>query len=294
MNHKKVNLFVVGAMKAGTTSLIEILSNHSEIYVPPIKEPHFFVDPLPKSLYEPSRFFNLDKYFKEEFPKPIHISKIEDISQYKKLYSLSANEKYCVDASTAYLHAPGVAQKIYSYNEDAKIIILLRDPLKRAFSHYKMDIGLGRVNASFNQLMEKEIQEYNNGSLQWSSHIGMSLYKSAVENYTSLFKNVLVLRIEDLASRENEELSKISSFLGIKDFETSTILHKNVAREPKFKKLFYFLKQMGIKDYFSKYLSSNFRHWLFKKTTKDSTFKMEITPKNLEKLNAIFIKESKL
>ena len=51
---------------------------------------------------------------------------------------------------------------------------------------------------------------------------------------------------------------------------------------------------MGIKDYFSKYLSSNFRHWLFKKTTKDSTFKMEITPKNLEKLNAIFIKESKL
>ena len=62
MNHMNVNLFVVGAMKAGTTSLIEILSNHSEIYVPPIKEPHFFVDTLPKSLYEPSQVYDEIEY----------------------------------------------------------------------------------------------------------------------------------------------------------------------------------------------------------------------------------------
>ena len=64
----KANLFIVGAMKAGTTSFNELLTNHPEIYFSPIKEPNYFINDQPKSIYEPSRFFNIDSYFKNQFP----------------------------------------------------------------------------------------------------------------------------------------------------------------------------------------------------------------------------------
>ena len=67
----KANLFLVGAMKAGTPRLCEIMQQHRAIYVSPIKEPHFFVDTLPEILYEPSPFFSLERYFRKEFPKPL-------------------------------------------------------------------------------------------------------------------------------------------------------------------------------------------------------------------------------
>ncbi|MBZ0326149.1 MAG: sulfotransferase, partial [Altibacter sp.] len=47
METKKANLFIVGAMRAGTTSFVELLSKHPQIYVSPIKEPNYFVDRLP-------------------------------------------------------------------------------------------------------------------------------------------------------------------------------------------------------------------------------------------------------
>lgn len=143
MDVQKANLFVVGAMKAGTTSFTNLLSKHEQIYCPPVKEPHFFVEALPRSLYESSRFFNLNSYLENDFPKPLHITKIETLAQYRQLFTLAAAEAYRVDASTAYLHAEESAQRIHAYNPEAKIIILLRDPLQRAFSHYKMDLEKG-------------------------------------------------------------------------------------------------------------------------------------------------------
>ena len=101
MQKTKTNLFVVGAMKAGTTSFIDLLSQHPEIYAPPVKEPHYFVDQLPLSLYDPGRFFNLNDYLEKEFPKPLHITKIETSGQYKKIYAHCGTETYQLDASTA-------------------------------------------------------------------------------------------------------------------------------------------------------------------------------------------------
>ena len=92
MQKTKTNLFVVGAMKAGTTSFIDLLSQHPEIYAPPVKEPHYFVDQLPLSLYDPGRFFNLNDYLEKEFPKPLHITKIETSGQYKKIYAHCGTE----------------------------------------------------------------------------------------------------------------------------------------------------------------------------------------------------------
>ena len=78
----KCNLFIIGAMKAGTTTFVDLLNNHPEIYMSPVKEPHYFINSLPKQLYDPSRFFNLDNYLEKKFPEPLHITKVETEKQY--------------------------------------------------------------------------------------------------------------------------------------------------------------------------------------------------------------------
>ncbi|PKA84358.1 sulfotransferase family protein [Ulvibacter sp. MAR_2010_11] len=292
MEENNVNLFVVGAMKAGTTSFIDMLSQHSQIYVSPVKEPHYFVNSLPENLYEPSRFFSLEEYLKKKFPEPLHITKVESSQQYSKIYVLAGKELYKVDGSTAYLHAPESAKLIYDYNPEAKIIIILRNPLQRAYSHYKMNLGKGRTKQSFENEIQQDIEAYQNGIQAWYSYLGMSLYKAAVDRYKQLFTNVLVIRFEDLILKEQEVLSEVSAFLNINSFPDRQYAHKNTGKELRFQKLFYFLKKLGLKDYFSKIFSSNFRQFLFKIFSKRKAKNLELSSTIKTKLEDIFTKES--
>src|SRR5436853_5081581 len=111
-NYRKANLFIVGAMKAGTTSFSNTIAQHPDIYFSPIKEPNFFVNEIPKKIYTPSKYFSLEKYFEKEFPKPLHIAHLQDIFQYDRLFSVSQSSyKYFADGSTSYLHAHESAEK---------------------------------------------------------------------------------------------------------------------------------------------------------------------------------------
>ncbi len=285
---KSVNLFIVGAMKAGTTSFVEILAKHPDIYVPPIKEPHFFIHELPKTIYTPSRFFSLNKYFENDFPKPLHITKIYDKKHYKKLYTLGLNKRFYVDASTCYLSAPESASLIKNYNPTAKIIIILRNPLDRAFSHFTMNTGLGRENRSFNKAIEEELLAFKNNQLSWSSYIGMSLYKEAINRYNTGFKDVLILRFEELYSKKAETLEKVSTFLKIEAFNVQNTIHKNKGRQLRFQKLFYYLKKMGLKDYFSKLVPQNTRQKLFKIASTQKQKTPKLTTEIKQQLKTVF------
>ncbi len=288
MQDKKVNLFIVGAMKAGTTSFVEMLSAHNDIYVPPVKEPHYFVNNLPKNIYEPSRFFSLNNYLQNEFPKPLHITKIETEEQYKKVYSLQNNQTYLADASTCYLTAPESPELIKKYNPDAKIIILLRNPLQRAFSHYTMNVVAGREVESFEKVIRKEINDFKKNRLLWNSYINMSRYDTAIDKYKKLFNHVLVLNFEELFTQEEETLKKVTEFLEINAFLTVQTVHKNKGRRLKFQKLFYYLKKMGLKDYFSKLLSYSFRQKLFKLLSTEKKEKLVLSPETQKELEIIF------
>jgi len=293
MDSKKANLFVVGAMKAGTTSFMELLSMHDDIYTSPVKEPHFFIDHLPDNLYEPSRFFSLETYLAEKFPEPLHITKIQTEQQYQQLFSLSEDEKYRGEGSTAYLHAQESAQLIHTYNPNAKIIVLVRDPLKRTFSHYKMNLGKGRDKKPFEIILLEELELYKNGQLPWNSYLGMSFYNEAIHRYTKLFDQVLILNFEDFTANTGEILKKVARFLEIAPFGDLDVSHKNKSKTLRFQKLFYFLKQLGLKDYFSKIFGSKFRQWLFGKVSKSDTTKVKLSPETMAKLEVIFNKESR-
>lgn len=292
MEGKKVNLFVIGAMKVGTTSFVDLLSKHPDVYVSPIKEPHFFVDELPSNLYEPSRFFDLDNYFENDFPNPLHIANVQSSRQYDILFSLSQEQKYLCDASTGYLHCPETATRIKQYNANAKIVVILRDPIKRAYSHYKMDLALGRTNRSFGDLLKKEVELYKKDMLPWNSYLGMSFYKNSVKSYKDNFEEVLVLRFERLMTDEKHELKKLIEFLEISELADFSMLHKNKTRMLRFQKLFYILKQLGLKDFFSKIFSSNFKRKIFNLVSSDQRQEMHLSFEVFKQVEAIFKIES--
>ncbi len=291
-NNRKANLFVVGAMKAGTTSFMDLLASHQDIYTSPIKEPHYFINSLPKNLYEPSRFFSNDSYFEKDFPKSHHITKIKKEAQYQKLFSLAKNEKYLAEGSTAYLSANESATLIYDYNPKAKIIIIKRDPLQRAFSQYNMDLGLGRVKRSFNEILDEEIKLYTHGKLHWNSYLAMSFYKEPIQRFKSLFNEVLIIEFEELIKNKSIILEKVSNFLEISTFENVVLIQKNKTRALRFQKVFYFLKKIGLKDYFSLFFSSKFKQKVFKRLSKDKIESLILSDKTRKEVEQIFKEES--
>jgi hypothetical protein len=281
-------------MKAGTTSFVDLLSLQDSIYVPPIKEPHYFVNELPTSIYKPSRFFDLNAYFEKDFPKPLHIAKLTDLEHYQKIYSFAkSTHKYLIDASTCYLNSPESAKQIFDYNREAKIIILIRDPLKRAISHYQMDVGLGRTLKSFENEIKDNIEDYKNDRLSTWSYLNMSFYNQQVENYRKYFgEQVLILQFENLIKNDQQEFNNLNQFLELSN-ELTKLPVKNKTRKLYFPAVNNLLIKIGFKDVFSKLVPSEIKQMLFKLITTQQNNETPISEETLIILKRIFQKKAK-
>ncbi|MDC8004591.1 sulfotransferase [Aureisphaera galaxeae] len=273
----KANLFVVGAMKAGTTSFVEALSQIPQVYMCPVKEPNYFVDEVPDILYDPSKFFNWDTYLKTQFPESLHIANVEREADYDKLFSLATEEKWLAEASTMYLHAPGVAEGIKSYNPEARIIILTRNPLTRAFSHYKMLSGLSREMKSFEDVLLQDITSFDRGQLPWYSYTNMSCYHKAIASFRSQFDRVLVVPFEEWVQRTPALIDELNAFLELPMETDWEVKRSNTTRSLRFKRLFYWLKRSGLKDYFSAIFGPKTKAMLFRWVSKKASDPMNLS-----------------
>ena len=140
----KVDFFIVGAPKSGTTSLYHYLASHPDIFMSSKKEPNYF---------------SKSEIKQQELYYPI--DELDSFSDYKILFSGSKEGQILGESSVSYLFYPEVASKLHEHNSSAKIIILLRNPIERAFSHYLMDFRLGLVNESFESIIQKNINHDN-------------------------------------------------------------------------------------------------------------------------------------
>ena len=130
--------FIVGAPKAGTTSLYHYLEEHPEVYMSPIKETNFFSS---KQMQEQELYYDA--------------TPIQSKNQYLELFKDVSQEKQVGEASVSYLYYTGVAKKILEFNPKAKIVIMLRNPVDRAFSHFLMDKRLGLSISSFMDVIQE-------------------------------------------------------------------------------------------------------------------------------------------
>src|SRR6478735_3161381 len=109
------NLFIVGAAKSGTTSLYHYLSQHKDIYMCQVKEPHFFSVTKNK---------NYKAYEVPQKDTIYHTRIIQNIETYLSLFEGGVECKYKGEASPSYLYDKGSAKKIFDFNPDSRIIII--------------------------------------------------------------------------------------------------------------------------------------------------------------------------
>ena len=137
------NLFLVGATKAGTTTLHQLLSRHAEIYMSTIKEPNFFTGVVGDLLGL----------------MPV----VRDAVEYQGLFASAVAQRWRGESSTSYLWDQGAADRIRDRCPDARILVLLRDPVDRAYSHFLMEVREGRDRMPFRRALEKDAARSETG-----------------------------------------------------------------------------------------------------------------------------------
>lgn len=226
---EKPNLFIVGSAKCGTTTLYAYLKKSEDVFFPVQKEPNFFL------IKNGLKKFNgpNDQLFFKYNPKTL--------VEYQKLYQDAGNRKVVVDASTLYLNSSEAAREIFNYNRNAKIIIILRNPVNRAYSHY---LHHQREGTETKGTFEEAIQEELNGKRDdWAPlrrHFYMGDYLQQLSVYYEVFPtaNIKVYKFEDFIKAPNTYLSDVSKFLNIEDiFEDFDIKKHNASGLPKYRKL---------------------------------------------------------
>jgi len=195
----KVDFFIVGAPKAGTTSLYHYLNEHPEISMSSQKEPDYFSN---------ADIQNEGMYYGK--------NRIDTIKKYHSLFDDNSESKLKGEASVSYLFYKNVPQNIKTYNPEAKIIIMLRDPIDRAFSHYLMDYRLGLVSDSFEDIIDQK-SVHKNAKLFYQQYIELSEYANQVKRYLNVFdgKEILFIEYEDLKMDVLGIVKKTYLFLGV-------------------------------------------------------------------------------
>lgn len=150
---KLPNFFIVGSAKSGTTSIYNYLKQHPDIFMSPIKETHYFSTDIDSSKFRPDYAANLniniDSWLDGDQKKEIFHAFVKDWDKYLKLFKNSGNQKAIGEVTNSYLYSKEAAKNIRSKFPEGKIIMILRNPVERAFSHFLMDLKSGLETGSF-------------------------------------------------------------------------------------------------------------------------------------------------
>lgn len=237
MGRVKPTFMIIGAQKGGTTSLHKYLLQHPRLISPKKKELHFF-----------------DK------------AESTNISEYNKQFPVRYfSNQLSFESTPSYLYYPLAAKRIFEYNPKLKFIVLLRNPVERAYSAWNMfrkhaglpeKIKVYKENSekessnrlydffykndfpSFETWMEMELSETFVAKLLEPSIIKRGYYKKQIEHWFSYFakEQFLFIDSEDLKNEPLEVLNKVAIFLEIEDFEklklNLTPKHKNEYEAP--------------------------------------------------------------
>lgn len=233
INKEKMNVpdfFVVGAAKGATTTLYSHLKQHPGIFLPERKELYFFA-------YngETPRFKLADGTFRRE----VGCTKDE----YLKMYKNSPADCLVGDTSSWYLyyHEEVIRNIRALYCDKArerKIIMVLRNPIGRAWSHYSMHLGHGLIDIPFREAVSpgafREKLLSDGGYYPGYDYIGFGMYSRQVEAFLGAFDNVKVILYEDFGRDTDGVVREIFEFLGLEPgVELSAGKRLNVSGAPK-------------------------------------------------------------
>jgi hypothetical protein len=230
----------VGAQKAGTTSLHDILYQHPEVFLPINKEAHFFD--------EDEKYALGFKWYYENF------------------FSDRKNEKICGSCTPEYMYFDKVPKRIFeSCGREVKLIFLLRNPVDRAYSHYLMSKRRCLEELSFEAALKEENSRIKTGYLNKSnfSYGTRGFYFSQIKRYLEYFpkKNMMFIRFEDdFVNNRAKTVEEILQFLDLKQIDLDVNIKSNEARSSRIKAIQRFIyKPNVIKSFFSFFVNQQMK-----------------------------------
>jgi Sulfotransferase family len=211
------NFLIVGAPKAGTTSLYDGLRQHPDIFMSGLKEPRFFA-------YDGQR--NSSKY------------PVKTLEDYEALFEGVRHEKAIGEASPAYFWSTDIPPRIRSLIPEARIIASLRDPVRRSFSLYCMNLRDRDTHAGV-------------GFLE-ALHADRNLqrgYAEMLEAYFDCFgrRNVKVVLFEDIVERPLDVVQSLFAFLDVRADFVPSLTVSNPGGIPRFAPLHKLMSRSGLR-----------------------------------------------
>jgi len=239
------NFLCVGAQKAGTTTLYNILKQHPDIYLPDVKELHYF---------------DKDDNFKL------------GLEWYSKYFVNGYNnQKVIGEITPSYIFYEKVPERIYNtLGKDIKLIFILRDPVDRAYSHYLMSLKRQYETLPFLEALKLENNRICKGEFEKNhfSYISRGFYATQIKRYLRYFskENMKIIIFErDFIENKRNTIKDILRFLQVDEIDLNINIHSNIANIPKIKiinSLIY--KEYSFKKIINKIIPKNIRKDIIK------------------------------
>lgn len=243
-DHLLPSFMIMGERKCGTSSLYRYLCTHPTILPPKEKEPRLFI--LPEWLIP----LQVNKYIRL-FPSAAHedevVSKWVKFKDDFRVTTTSFSKKRLKDVNyiTGEASAPtfyqGKPETVKAYLPDLKLILMLRNPVDRAYSHFLMYQRFKKEKRwryrfrsdDFLSVIEKEIQQTDNGKK--TDIVGPGKYVAHLKHWVATFgkENIFIIRTEDMKNiaLANQIMNDLCTFLSIPihDFSAELKQQYNVA-----------------------------------------------------------------
>lgn len=227
------NFFIVGKPKAGTTALHYLLAQHPDIFMSSFKEPHHFHLEHVQAGVDRNRGMSGLAY--------------KDRGKYLELFQDATNEKIVGESSTGYLYSKSAAREIARFNPDARILMVLREPVDFMHSFHSQLLRSANENEpDFRTALKLEDSRKKGQNIPFTAtypenllYIDQALYADQVKRYFDEFdsQNIKVVIYEDLRADNLQVFREILEFLGVDSNFTPQLKDVNKTRRVRFPKV---------------------------------------------------------
>lgn len=215
---------IAGAMKSGTTSIRHLLAHHPDIFIPDREIFFFDIDDIEQ---HPDFFVYADRTWAAH---DFEARQGDYLPWYASFFRDAHPHQLIGEDSTTYLASSRAPRRIADLLPDARIIVLLRDPASRTYSHYWHLVLTGRVTHAFEACLQ-----YTPGTL-----LQRSLYRSQIEAYRRYFpaERLHVILFEEFVRDTPRVMAELTAFLGVPSLDLAALeTHRGAALVPRFPRL---------------------------------------------------------
>ena len=195
------NFIIIGSERSGTTSLYQYLRQHFDVFMSAVKETNFFA-------YEEGPADRPWDFGRDPFP-------VKTLDEYRALFQGCRDEKAIGEASPAYFFSRHAAERIHRVIPDVKLIAILRNPVERAHSAYRLQVTRGLERRTFDQALQDEAERCDESVLRRYRFPG--LYHQHLGPYLELFdrSRIAFLLYDDLVVDAARLMRTLFEFLEV-------------------------------------------------------------------------------